>query len=113
MSNKYLNIAVIGASGALGGEFVKQLSDRQDVQSIFAFSRSKVDFDDSKIESHFIEIEDEVSIKEAASKISEKLDVVIIATGMLHDEEISPEKSLAKQPRSIQSSLTEVSLLTR
>jgi NAD(P)-dependent dehydrogenase (short-subunit alcohol dehydrogenase family) len=96
MLNKDLNIAVIGAGGSLGREFVKQLAADVKVKSIFAFSGSKILFDDPKIQPHFIDIEDEESIKEAADKANKdgNLDMVIVATGMLHNQETKPEKSL-------------------
>ncbi len=96
MENKDLNIAVIGASGAIGEEFVKQLAKQENTKSIYAFSRSKIDFDSSKVISDFIDIEDEASIENASKKASEtaKLDMVIVATGMLHNEYFGPEKSL-------------------
>ncbi len=96
MSNNNLNIVVIGASGALGGEFTKQLAGQDDVKAIYAFSRSKTDFESDKIQSHIIDIEDEKSIKLASEIASQnaKIDMVIIATGLLHDDELMPEKSL-------------------
>lgn len=94
MQNKDLNIVVIGASGSLGSEFVNQLSKDEKVRSIFAFSRSKTEFSHKKVESYFIDIEDEESIKSASDKVSKDIDVVIVATGMLHDQNINPEKSL-------------------
>ena len=96
MQNKDLNIVVIGASGSLGSEFIRQLSGDGKIKSIFAFSRSVTEFNDSKVESFFIDIEDEESIKSAANKASKdvKIDMVIVATGMLHDANINPEKSL-------------------
>ena len=96
MPNNHLNIAIIGASGSLGGEFVKQLAAEESVSSVFAFSRSKTDFSNDKIASHFLDIEDETSIQNAATIISKdvKFDMVIVATGMLHDHDIKPEKSI-------------------
>lgn len=96
MSDKKLNIAIIGAGGALGGEFVRQLSKSEKTGSIFAFSSSNLDFESEKVQTDFINIEDEESIKAAANKASKDnaLDMVIVAIGMLHDQELMPEKSL-------------------
>ncbi|MFT6105994.1 MAG: NAD(P)-dependent dehydrogenase (short-subunit alcohol dehydrogenase family) [Rickettsiales bacterium] len=96
MQKENLNIAIIGASGSLGEMFVKQLAQNPQTKSIFAFSRSKTDFDNEKTTSHFIDIEDEESIKSAVDIASEnaKLDMVIVATGMLHNQDFGPEKSL-------------------
>ena len=55
MENKHLNIAVIGASGSLGEQLVKQLA-KKEVNSVFAFSRSKTEFNNSKIKSYLIDI---------------------------------------------------------
>jgi NAD(P)-dependent dehydrogenase (short-subunit alcohol dehydrogenase family) len=96
MQSQKLNIVIIGAGGALGGEFAKQLSKNDNVNSIFAFSSSNTKFNNDKIISDFIDIEQEESIKLAAIKASNNsnIDMVIVATGMLHDKEIYPEKSL-------------------
>jgi NAD(P)-dependent dehydrogenase (short-subunit alcohol dehydrogenase family) len=96
MQNKDLNIVVIGASGSLGSEFVSQLSENKKVKSIFAFSRSQIEFSSRKVQSFFIDIEDEESIKSSAVKASKdtSIDIVIVAIGMLHCKNISPEKSL-------------------
>lgn len=93
MSNE-LKIVVIGASGALGKEFVTQFAKDENVAQLFAFSRSKTTFDNDKIISHFIDLEDEKYIKEAAAKCPNNLDYVIIATGLLHDQSLMPEKAL-------------------
>ena len=95
MQNDNLNIAIIGASGAIGKEFVNQYAQNSS-NIIHAFSRSEVTFTSSNVKTHFIDIENETSIKdsvEIATKDKE-LDIVIVATGMLHNNEIMPEKSL-------------------
>ncbi|MFT6333015.1 MAG: NAD(P)-dependent dehydrogenase (short-subunit alcohol dehydrogenase family) [Lentimonas sp.] len=100
MQKENLNIAVIGASGSLGEMFVRKLAANSQTKSIFAFSRSETEFENRKVESHFIDIEDEESIKSAATIVSEnaKIDMVIVATGMLHGknngQDFGPEKSL-------------------
>jgi NAD(P)-dependent dehydrogenase (short-subunit alcohol dehydrogenase family) len=91
-----MRIAIIGSSGALGSEFTKQIANNSNVKSVFAFSRSEIQFSSKKITSHPINIEDEDSIKNAAYIASkdDKLDMVIVATGTLHSQDIMPEKSL-------------------
>jgi NAD(P)-dependent dehydrogenase (short-subunit alcohol dehydrogenase family) len=89
-------IAIIGASGAIGGAFTKLLAARAEVEQVFAFSRSGPVFDSDKITSGFIDLVDEASIAAAAETAAKDgpLDLVIVATGMLHDGALMPEKSL-------------------
>jgi NAD(P)-dependent dehydrogenase (short-subunit alcohol dehydrogenase family) len=87
MSFNPQNIAVLGASGAIGGAFKELLSKKYPDASLFAFSRSgenKIDYQDEK------SIADAV---ETATK-EKPLDLVIVANGILHDGKLIPEKSL-------------------
>jgi NAD(P)-dependent dehydrogenase (short-subunit alcohol dehydrogenase family) len=85
---------VFGSSGGVGKAMVEHLADLSNVSKIYSFSRSKVSFKDSKIFSSSIDIEDENSIIEAAKIVNEKIHLVIVATGFLHDENIKPEKNI-------------------
>ncbi len=89
------NIAVIGASGAIGSAFVDYLAQSQD-NTIFAFSRSEKTFDHNNVTSGKIDVEDEKTI-EAAAELAAKdapLDLVVVAIGLLHWDDKKPEKSL-------------------
>ena len=81
------NIAVIGASGAIGSAFTKIIVDKYPVANLYAFSRTG---------EHFIDYSNEESIIAAADLASKDgpLDLVIVAIGILHDGDIMPEKSL-------------------
>ena len=87
MSLKPQNIAVIGASGAIGSAFVRLLSEQYPNASMWAFSQ--------KIGQN-IDYDNEDSIAEAAELAAKEkpLDLVIMAGGLLHDEDLMPEKSL-------------------
>ena len=91
-----LNVAIIGASGGLGKAFVEHLSVQPNVTKLHAFSRSSVKFNHKKVESHAIDIASEASVKEAVDCVEadQLFDIVIVATGFLHDGNISPEKSM-------------------
>ena len=95
MNNK-LNIAIIGASGAVGAGFVQLLSARPDTGSLHAFSRRPLVPDNSNVLKHRIDIEQEDSIAAAAAEAGNTgpLDLVIVASGILHTAEFQPEKSL-------------------
>jgi NAD(P)-dependent dehydrogenase (short-subunit alcohol dehydrogenase family) len=101
------NIAIIGASGGIGSAFVRLLSQNKN-NTVYAFARSTppsiknsltdnsiLNDSETTIRSH-IDYSDEESIRIAAELTvqSGPLDLVIVATGFLHDHTITPEKSL-------------------
>ena len=81
------NIAIIGASGAIGNAFLKQLSSQYPNAAMHAFSRSC---------GHYIDYQCEDSIAAAAALAvkNQPLDIVIVAIGLLHNGNVMPEKSL-------------------
>jgi NAD(P)-dependent dehydrogenase (short-subunit alcohol dehydrogenase family) len=87
------SIAVIGASGAIGRSFIEHVQHRYPRAQAIGFSRTEPD---SLLGCnwHPIDIVDEGSIEQAANNISEPLDLVILATGILHGQMLQPEKSL-------------------
>lgn len=91
------NIAIIGASGGIGHAFVELLS-KDPTNTVYTFSRShkKTSTSRSNIVSAAIDYNDEASITKAAksTEVSGPLDLVIVATGFLHNDTIMPEKSL-------------------
>ncbi len=81
------NIAILGASGAIGSAFTKLLYEKYPNASLFAFYRNGA---------HSIDYSSEYSLAEAAEIATKEksLDLVIVANGILHDEQLMPEKSL-------------------
>ena len=81
------NIAILGASGAIGSAFTKLLTEKHPNASLFAFSRNG---------EHSINYSSEDSIAKAAELAAKEipLDLVIVANGILHDGKLMPEKSL-------------------
>ncbi len=90
------NIAIIGSSGAIGSAFTKQLAGLYPDATIYAFSRSSSGNLAKNAIHHKIDYNNEAIIEIAASFAAKKapLDMVIVATGILHDGEMMPEKSL-------------------
>lgn len=83
------HIALIGASGGIGTAIAQQLETRYPEATLHSFSRSNP--------AHPIDLTDEHSINIAASHIeTETLDLLFIASGILHNETsgLTPEKSL-------------------
>ena len=88
------NIAIIGSTGGIGSAFLKEYAENNH-NNIYAFSRSKPKIKSKNIIYKSIDILDENSIKNCAKICHENpLDIIILATGLLHDKTISPEKSL-------------------
>jgi NAD(P)-dependent dehydrogenase (short-subunit alcohol dehydrogenase family) len=90
------NIVIIGSSGAIGSEFTRQVAQKCGMSHVYAFSRSgEAEAIENVTYSH-VDLTDEASIESAAELSSGggAIDMVIVATGMLSDEEIMPEKGL-------------------
>jgi NAD(P)-dependent dehydrogenase (short-subunit alcohol dehydrogenase family) len=95
------NIVIIGASGGIGSAFVKLLSQNEN-NRVHAFARTSslasddISNDTDKPSIQHIDYNSEASIKSAAELAGQSgpIDLVIVATGFLHDQSIMPEKSL-------------------
>lgn len=88
---------VIGASGGIGSAFVDHLLARNGVEKVIGFSRSNtINRIDPRFQSGFLDYAQPDSIYPAAKMVREydALDLVIVATGLLHDGDFGPEKSL-------------------
>lgn len=89
------NVAIIGASGAIGNAFVEHYSNDQSVKNVYAFSRKHKSYKDKKVHSFELDIENQESIQDAAEEVKDnRLNHIIIATGILHSESFGPEKSI-------------------
>lgn len=78
------NAVVIGASGGIGAALVEALED-EDVR-VLPLARSFAG-------DRYIDLEDEASIAAAAARVDSP-DLVIVATGLLHDADHGPEKAI-------------------
>lgn len=98
------NIAVIGSSGGIGQAFVDVLSRQYSNANLYPFSRTG---------EYRIDYASEDSIAEAANIASNTgpLDLVIVANGMLHSKEITPEKSIKELAREKFQQLFEVNTI--
>ncbi len=86
---------VVGASGGIGRELVRQLARDSRYGAILALSRSSIEFDAPHVRSSTIDIADEGSIA-ATAALAVELGVpqlVVCATGMLHGPGVLPERS--------------------
>lgn len=94
-----LSVAVIGASGAIGHAFCESLCQQDNVATVYACSRTEFDVSHGKIVPLTIDIESEASIKTAVEYVKKPLDLVIVASGILHQNALKPEKNIRELTR--------------
>jgi len=89
-------VVVIGASGGIGGALCRRLANDSGVATVHALSRQPAATNDGPIRPFSIDMLDESSIVKAAAHVAEAgpLDLVIVATGILHRDGLQPEKTL-------------------
>lgn len=105
--NTHKNIAIFGASGAIGTAFVNAFANHKDNQ-VHAFSRSHKKFDQENVHSHQIDIQNETSIEKAIASACQNtpLDIVIITIGILHQNLNETDETTAFGPEKSLSDLT-------
>ena len=91
-----MNIAVIGSSGALGKAFIRQLANIHTHSTIHAFSRYLPKQHVANVIYNRMDYQSEESIEKSAliAAKDSPLDRVIVTSGILHEENLMPEKSL-------------------
>lgn len=92
----FSNIAIIGSSGAIGSALLCKVSNSYPNAIINSFSSSENVNKIKNVNYNNIEYLDEDSLEKASIIASEQepIDLVIVAIGILHYEDIMPEKSL-------------------
>lgn len=91
-----LRVIVVGASGGIGAALIEQFIDSPQVAHIHALSRNGISHTSPKVNSLGFDFTDEVSLKNATGNLSsvKPFDIIIVATGLLQGEGITPEKSM-------------------
>ena len=104
-----LKVAVIGATGGIGQALIHQLANMSDIEHIYAYSRTSPvaqlalsPMAVSRLSYSRLDYANEQSIADAAAALGKiRLDLVIVATGVLQGEHFTPEKSIKNlQPQS-------------
>ncbi|MBD3754638.1 MAG: SDR family NAD(P)-dependent oxidoreductase [Gammaproteobacteria bacterium] len=87
---------LFGSSGGIGSALLEKLAEDQRCSKVYAGSRTGKAARGARVVPFRFDLQDEGSIVEAAAMLDENGpgDLVIVSTGLLHDEAVSPEKSL-------------------
>ena len=101
---------VIGAGGGIGSALVEALAASGRYTRVHALSRSPR-LDEGLIAGGFIDVTDEASIQHAAKQFGSPLDLVVIATGILHEDGRMPEKALREMDGAALSRVFEVNTI--
>jgi len=91
-----LRCIVVGSSGGIGTAFVEHLVDSPQVARVHTLSRAGRSHPSSKVANLTFDFTDEDSLIAAAQAMQEvgPFDLILITTGLLQGEGISPEKNL-------------------
>lgn len=91
-----LRAAIIGSTGGIGNALVDALADDPKVSSIYALSRSGTPHPSDKVQNLTFDFLDEASISAAAEALREvgPFHLILVATGLLQGDGISPEKNM-------------------
>lgn len=85
---------VIGASGGIGQALVARLREQGAYAEVHGLSRDPGRLDLDGARRGRIDLDDEASIVAAAAEIGAPIDLVIVATGLLHEGDRRPERAL-------------------
>ncbi len=91
-----LRCIVVGSSGGIGAALVEQLVNSSQVARVHSLSRAGRSHPSPKVANLTFDFTDEESLIAAAQALQEvgPFDLILIATGLLQGEGISPEKNL-------------------
>ena len=91
-----LRIIVVGSSGGIGAALVQQLIDSPQVSRIHALSRSGRSHPSPKVSNLTFDFTDEDSLIAATQALQEvgPFDIILVSTGLLQGDGISPEKNM-------------------
>jgi NAD(P)-dependent dehydrogenase (short-subunit alcohol dehydrogenase family) len=90
-----MRTCIFGAAGGIGSAIALQLAQRDSVGEVHVGARTLLVAQHPKVKPFTFDLTDEQSIADAAARIGGSVDIVIVATGILHDASgMKPEKSL-------------------
>ena len=90
------NVAIIGTTGSIGKAFLEYYLSDDNTDKVYSISRSSNGIEDRKIIDLNLNFTDKNDYHTLSSSIpKDSLDRVIIASGVLHDGDLQPEKTIS------------------
>jgi NAD(P)-dependent dehydrogenase (short-subunit alcohol dehydrogenase family) len=85
---------IVGASGGIGRSLVSHLLADHQTATVTAWARApeRIGLVNAKLSVHSVDLTNETTIATAAERL-DRPNLIIVATGLLHDDAIQPEKS--------------------
>jgi NAD(P)-dependent dehydrogenase (short-subunit alcohol dehydrogenase family) len=93
IAKKMEHIIVFGASGTIGSALVHELARRYPLAQVSAVSRQATHFSITNVQSYVVDYLNEAELNSLVDQLP-AVDWVVIATGILHDDQVKPEKSI-------------------
>lgn len=90
------DVAIIGTTGSIGKAFLEYYLSDDNTNKVYSISRSRNGIEDKKIVDLNLNFTNENDFDTLSSTIpKDSLDRVIIASGVLHDGDLQPEKAIS------------------
>jgi NAD(P)-dependent dehydrogenase (short-subunit alcohol dehydrogenase family) len=89
-----LHAVIVGCSGGIGNALTQQLLDHPHISAVTGLCRQKTDIQHAKFTEIEFDLKDEASILQATEAVK-PFHLLIVATGILHQDQLQPEKSLS------------------
>lgn len=92
----FKSVVVVGSNGGIGAALIKQLSSQMPDVIIHALARKPIITDLPNVIDYCVDFEQESAIEHVRDQITQHglIDCMIIATGLLHNASVKPEKTL-------------------
>ena len=94
----YKSVVIVGSNGGIGSGLIHEIHRQMPGVTIHALARKKIDTPLNNVIDYCVDFEKESAIAEVRDQIIAHgaIDCMIVATGILHNASVKPEKSLSQ-----------------
>lgn len=92
----FKSIVVVGSNGGIGAALIKQMHREMPEATIHALARKAINSALPNVIDYCVDFEHEPAIAQVRNQITQHgaIDLMVVATGLLHSEQVKPEKTL-------------------